>query len=238
MTKLQERFEEAENAAPLPPPQSPGEEYWWEASLNEFVKYINRKHAGNVWAHLDGSNLSETLRLRLAPFTRKNEAVTFLVLSGTKAQVTVLLANQHPVFQSREEFDDFLVKFLRLPNFRASLAELIDRNADPCEGTLRFGEDPKDRDSARDIVVAVPAEIQQKLAKAAHDGNPAGLGEFDVERIQSRKRNISGSPQEAKWLYSGGYFVKVAKVTDGNRADHIRLSGSVYIDEEMQQNAA
>jgi hypothetical protein len=143
MTKLQERFEEAEKAEPLPLSQSSGGECWWEASLKEFINYINRRYAERIWAFLDGSIVPDTLRLRLAPFTRKNEAVTFLVLNGTKTQVTVLLAHQHPVFESREEFDDFLVKFLRLPNFRASLAELIERNKEEFEGYLRFVRIPK-----------------------------------------------------------------------------------------------
>ena len=150
--------------------------------------------------------------------------MTAIVLQGSNNRAMVFGKDQ-TLFQSRMEFEKYLVEFLRSPTFRSTLNELGERNNEPSEGYLRFGNDPEDRDPRRDVMVGISATIQRRIADASMRGEQIEVGEFDAEVLPANataRGTLDNGP--ARWLASGGFFVEIVGMTplDGKT---VRLSG-------------
>lgn len=227
MNDFQKRLEEAEAAAAVPEGPDETVKYWWLETLDDFVGYINAKHAGDVHAQLAGSGVPDAVRLQVAPATRWNEGMTAIMLQGSSDRA-IVFGQKQKLFQSRAELEEYLVDFLRSPTFRSTLRELGERNTEPSEGYLRFGG-PLDRDPRRDVMVGIPADVQRRIAEASGSGGQVDLGELDAE-VLPPNATAQGKidPRSAPgWLASGGFLVELTGMTIVDEKT-VRLRGKTF----------
>jgi len=231
MNDFQKRLEEAEAAEAVPEGQDETVKDWWLEALEDFVGYLNEKHAGEVHARLTGSGVPDAVRLQVAPATRWNEGMTALVLQGSRDRAIVLGQGQM-LFRSRADLEKYLVDFLRSSTFRSTLRELGERNAEPSEGYLRFGG-PQDRDPRRDVMVGIPADVQRRIAEASMRGEHVDVGEFDAGVLPSNAAAQGKLDPESppRWLASGGFLVELTGMTSLDDKT-LRLRGTTFPDVE------
>lgn len=225
MNDFQKRLEAAENEPPAEPREEAAK-HWAVEVLEDFVAYLNEKHGGEVHARLAGSGVPSAVRLQLSPATRPDERNTALVVQYGGDRAAVLGAGQ-TLFRSRQAFEEYLVELFGSRTFRDGLRALAGRNGDPAEGYLRFGE-PFDRDPRRDVMVAVPADVQRRIADALKGGQRTEIGPFEAI-VLAANATAAGRLDPAvppRWLISGGFVVQITEArTQGDTT--LELRGTV-----------
>lgn len=181
----------------------------WDEVLREFVTGINENEEGRkVLAFVRRGEAPSVRHLVLAPKGRRDQARVMLSLEAT-AKVVVVLSGDHREFTDVDGFQDFLIAFARLPDFRSTLETLSKVAAAPVTGFLRFGH-ATDRSPSRDIVVEVPAPEQHRLADAAEVSPRKPVKIYvDPKGPSPLGQGVYDAQHPPRWLVAGGYALEI-----------------------------
>ncbi|WP_437670203.1 hypothetical protein [Sorangium sp. So ce131] len=179
----------------------------WDEVLREFVTGINESEP-LIHAFVRRGAAPSVRHLVLAPKGRRDQAHIVLSLEATPRAVVVLSGDRRE-FTEVDDFQEFLIYFAGLADFRSTLKTLGKVATAPVTGFLRFGP-VTDRSPSRDIVVEVPYHEQHNLADAAESAQRAEVKIYvDPKGPSPLGQGVYDPKYPPRWLVAGGYALEI-----------------------------